>query len=469
MMNDDLLPRDTALKGGDFVVRKVLGRGGFGITYRGTEVRLRRDVAIKELFIHDACWRTGMTVAPKRGVMSHEDLRHARARFLKEARTLARFTDPRIVRVYTAFDENDTSYMVMEYLRGRTLYGVLCESGGRMNEQQAVRYVTQVGEALKIVHGDNILHRDVKPDNVLVTNDGRTVLLDFGAARGFAASRPGTVSVVLTPGYAPLEQYGEHPLLGEFTDVYALGATLYHLLTGRRPIASTDRAAGTVLESPDAIDGSISRVVSDAVMKAMKIRVSDRLHSVSEFLDLIGDVRQDRPAGRHEFPDACSADDAIDDDAPTFEPDWTTELPPVRPVTTRTSQDAGSFDVLDRLTRRVETLAMWAGGLLGLGVAHSPLLSMASQWLDSLGDVWWLIIPVALVAVSLGLSYFSAVARHAWLRPVITGGVLGAVAGSVVIDPSPLSLRIGADRPIAASIMLSSLSELAPRAVSCWS
>jgi hypothetical protein len=172
----------------------------------------------------------------------------------------------------------------MELLRGKTL-GQLVEEQGPLPEREAVGYIRRVGEALEVVHAAGLLHRDLKPDNMMLTGDGEIVLIDFGTARAFAAGKTGRMTTMVTPGYAPLEQYGQSVRFGPFTDVYALAATLYHLLTGQMPASATDRASGVDLVQPRTLNPEISVITSDAIMWAMSMRVDQRPQTVREFLD----------------------------------------------------------------------------------------------------------------------------------------------------------------------------------------
>ncbi len=278
------LAAGTSLQGGMYTVGRVLGQGGFGITYLGGDIRARRPVAIKEFFPYGST-RRGVTVHPFGG-LSAADYQNTRTKFLDEARILARFDHPAIVDVYGTFEENNTAYMVMELLRGRTL-GQLVEERGPLPESEAVRHMVRAGEALEVVHAANLLHRDLKPDNLMLNGAGDVVLIDFGTARTFAAGKTGRMTTMVTPGYAPLEQYGEHVRFGPFTDIYALGATFYHLLTGRMPPSATDRASGVELVEPARLNPAVSSDVSDAVMWSMKMRVSERPQKVSEFIDAL--------------------------------------------------------------------------------------------------------------------------------------------------------------------------------------
>src|SRR5215213_5651905 len=278
------LPPGTKLQGGVYSVGKVLGQGGFGITYLGGDIRGRRPVAIKELFPYGST-RRGNNVHPFGGLPAAE-YATTRDRFLDEARVLARFDHPGIVDVYGTFEENNTAYMVMELLRGRTL-GQLVEERGPLPESEAVRHIVRAGEALKVVHAASLLHRDLKPDNLMLNDAGDVVLIDFGTARTFAAGKTGRMTTMVTPGYAPLEQYGEHVRFGPFTDIYALGATLYHALTGQMPATATDRASGVELAPPRKLNPAVSPGVDHAVMWAMKMRVDERPQTVRVFVDAL--------------------------------------------------------------------------------------------------------------------------------------------------------------------------------------
>jgi len=278
------LPLGTKLFGGKYSVGKVLGQGGFGITYMGADTVLSRPVAIKELF-PEGCQRNGTTVQPTR--IPPSDFSSMKQRFLEEARLLASLNHPGIVKVYDFFEENNTAYMVMEYLRGKSLAKLVEERGGALSEQEAVGYILKVCEALDVVHKAGYLHRDIKPENIIVCGDGRVVLVDFGAARAYMAGKTGRMTVILTPGFAPLEQYAEQAKRGAYTDIYALGATLYYLLTGQVPVSAADRFSGVELKSVREINGRVSRQVEEAVMKAMAMRVEERPQSVEEFVKLL--------------------------------------------------------------------------------------------------------------------------------------------------------------------------------------
>ena len=278
------LPKGVRLNNGNYAVGEVLGQGGFGITYKGGDLNLRRYVAIKEFF-PQGCARQNQTVQPA-GTLSAADYANVKAKFIEEARTLARFSDPGIVRVFGVFEENNTAYMVMEFLEGSTLSKRILEKG-MLDESEAVSIAEKVGGALKVVHDAGIIHRDLKPDNVCLTKDGRVVLIDFGTARAFASGKTVKQTTMLTPGYAPLEQYGQQARFGAYTDIYALAATLYHAVTGQVPPQATDRAAGVELKAPRDLNPKLSRAFSDAIVWAMQVKASERPQNIGAFLDAI--------------------------------------------------------------------------------------------------------------------------------------------------------------------------------------
>jgi serine/threonine-protein kinase len=280
-----ILNPGISLASGEYQITKPLGQGGFGITYQGIDTKLNRAVAVKEFF-PEGCWREGNTVISA-GRWNPSTYTNAKQQFLQEGQTLAQFNHPGIVRVFYYFEENNTAYMVMEYLHGQTLGKLLTTRGGKLPEDEALFYIQKVGQALEVLHQTQCLHRDIKPENIMVTKKGRVVLIDFGAARDFTSKNTARFTMMLTPGYAPLEQYGQSLKYGAFTDIYALGATLYHLLTGQIPLSAVERAAGVELKTAREVNPQISPHVSEAVMKAMAMSVGERLQSVKEFLDLL--------------------------------------------------------------------------------------------------------------------------------------------------------------------------------------
>jgi len=265
------LPPKTSLRNRRYIIERQIGLSGFAITYKATDTLNRRDVAIKELF-PDGCGRSGKTIQPIE--ISSSDFDRMKQEFLEEARLLTKFNHPHIVKVYDVFGENDTLYMVMEFVEGKTLRELLEERGGVMDEREAVGYILQVAEALREFHKAGYLHRNIKPDNIMVRRNGEAVLMDSGIASP-------------SLGYAPLEQYADRAIFGPYTDIYALGATLYHLLTGQVPVPAPERIVGMIMKAPHELRRGVSKGVSDAVMKAMEIAVPKRPQTVDEFIALL--------------------------------------------------------------------------------------------------------------------------------------------------------------------------------------
>ena len=280
----DALPAGATLIG-TYVVESVLGQGGFGITYRAHDRMLDRRVAVKEFF-PAGCRRHDSDVEASRG-QSQADYREARDQFLAEARTLARCHHPGIVSVYTAFEANQTAYMVMELLHGQSLAQLITARGGRLPQAEAVGIIERVGAALGFVHGQSLLHRDIKPDNIMVCDDARVMLIDFGTARETIQGNAANHTVVVTPGYAPLEQYAKQAKRGPFTDIYSLAATLYHLLTGQMPPAASDRAMGVQLRPVRELNPQTGASVARAVESGLAMEIARRPQSVDEFLSAL--------------------------------------------------------------------------------------------------------------------------------------------------------------------------------------
>jgi len=244
----------------NYEIRSILGIGGFGITYRAYDRALDCDVAIKEYLPVGLAVRGGNTsnVLPK-SEQDGEQYGFGLGRFLDEARTLARFHDPSIVRVSRYLEANGTAYIVMDFVDGEALSERL-QRRGRLEEPEVRDMLVPLLDGLGRIHEQGVLHRDIKPANVYVRRDGTPVLLDFGAAR-LAVGRSGeSVTGLVTHGYAPFEQYLTRTPLGPWTDLYALGATAVHCVTGRTPTPSTERMAavhkGAADPVAEVIDGS---------------------------------------------------------------------------------------------------------------------------------------------------------------------------------------------------------------------
>lgn len=280
--NPQHLPPMTPLNG-KYLLGRALGQGGFGITYIALDTHLQVPVAIKELYLKDINRRhASHTVSITSGdaLVFEEN----RKRFLQEARVLAMFNEKDgIVSVRDHFEENGTAYIVMEYLDGVTLKQHV-KQNGKFSYEDAKRIVDSVGHALMKVHEFGVIHKDVGPDNIMFLRDGSVKLLDFGAATNMYKKDTGDI-ISFKRGYAPPEQYRENGRLGPWTDVYALAATMYFCLTGKKPVESMKRDAGETLDLPSKLGVKISSKAESVIMKAMELSPNNRYRSVEEFLN----------------------------------------------------------------------------------------------------------------------------------------------------------------------------------------
>lgn len=267
-----------------YVIGTCIGFGGFGITYKAWDNVLETVVAVKEYY------PTGLVqrVPGKPQVIiytgeSKEEYMQGLERFLDEAKNMAKFVDnPNIVHVDAFFEENNTAYLVMEYLPGMTLKSYLKSKGGRIGCEEVIPIADAVITALKEIHAGGIIHRDISPDNIMLCNDGRIKLLDFGAARFSDADQERTRSIILKTGFAPPEQYQAKSKQGPWTDIYALCATVYRAITGVLPDESVNRVIEDTVQSPIQIYSDIPERISNTVMKGMSIYPEIRFSNVDE-------------------------------------------------------------------------------------------------------------------------------------------------------------------------------------------
>lgn len=277
------LPLRTILNG-KYLVGRVLGEGGFGITYIGLELNLDIKVAIKEYYPNGFVSRetSTSTVRPYAG-SNTETFELGKAKFINEAKALAKFrTLPGIVAVNDFFIENGTAYIAMEYVDGQTLKNGL--STQQFTAPQVFTMMYPVLESLAYVHQAGMIHRDISPDNIMLTQNGQVKLLDFGAARDFADSGNKSLSILLKLGYAPSEQYSSRGKQGPWTDVYALCATMYKLLTGVTPPESIDRIQEDELIPPSLLGAAISPQQEAALLTGMAVNRENRFQSVPELM-----------------------------------------------------------------------------------------------------------------------------------------------------------------------------------------
>lgn len=282
-----------------FEIRTVLGTGGFGITYGAYDNRLERRVAIKEYFPSGLAFRspdgTTLQLASQSDGEAYE---YGLKRFLEEGRVLAKFREPSIVRVTQFLEANGTAYLVMDYEEGEPLSTHL-DRVVTLDETEVRDIVVPVLEGLSVVHSKQYLHRDIKPSNIFLRKSGPAVLLDFGAARRALEEQSSAMTVMLTPGYAPFEQYSKGDKQGPWSDIYALGATMYHCIVGAAPTPATDRLTCIYDDEPDPVSQALkiiaprcSPVFIKTIEWMLKPHAKDRPQNAQAVLNVLVPVRE---------------------------------------------------------------------------------------------------------------------------------------------------------------------------------
>lgn len=289
-LSESYLPVGSFLRE-KYLMGRVLGEGGFGITYIGYDINLDAQVAIKEFFPRNYASRargTGAQVIPNEGDAEVFFIKH-RDKFLDEAKRLAKFRNtPAIVSVLDFFKDNGTAYLVMNYIDGITLRKLLEYSGGRITVEEALKIIEPIMLALKEIHESGFIHRDISPDNIMISNlSNRVYLIDFGTARANSADEDKTISVFKKSGYTPPEQLRTKGKQGPWTDVYALCGTIYRCITGTKPLDVTDRLFGEELHKPSEYGIAIAPSIEEAIMRGLQIHNEDRFQSMDELYTAI--------------------------------------------------------------------------------------------------------------------------------------------------------------------------------------
>ncbi|MET0540569.1 MAG: serine/threonine-protein kinase, partial [Variovorax sp.] len=305
---DHALPEGTMIEG--FRIVRTIGEGGFGIVYLAWDAALERHVAIKEYMPSSLAVRSDAQYSVSVRSERYRDTFDAGLRsFVNEARLLARFDHPALVKVLRFWEANRTAYMAMPWYEGPTLKQTLAELKGRSTDEQLRAWLHPLLDALAVIHQENCFHRDISPDNILLTATG-PVLLDFGAARRAINDMTQAMTAVLKPGFAPIEQYGGDMLQGPWTDLYALGGVVHYAITGRPPPASVLRAVEDKLEPLSASHaGRFSRDLLAAVDNALAVRPEARPQDVAAFRAMLGAPSPlPRASGTMVRPGAVAAD-----------------------------------------------------------------------------------------------------------------------------------------------------------------
>ncbi len=289
----DALPRGHQLA--EYTIEAVLGHGGFGVTYLAHDTQLGTQVAIKEYLPQDIARRTGQTDV----IANAEDqtvvtYRVGLKEFLREGQALARFKHENIVRVLRFIEANGTAYMVMEYEKGKSLAHYLRHDGPSLDEPTLLRIFLPILNGLHAVHEASLLHLDIKPENIYLREDSSPMLIDFGSARQALVGPGASQAVALTPGYAPIEQYPNGGKQRPATDVYAIGASLYRCITGKRPVSSIERHQAVLRYEPDPLlpateigNGRYSAYILESIDWALRIHANERPQSARDLQDAL--------------------------------------------------------------------------------------------------------------------------------------------------------------------------------------
>jgi len=282
------LPPGTRIH--DYRIDRVLGEGGFGIVYLATDVALERQVAIKEYLPSSMAARAGkgLTVLVKSAEHAETFAIGLRS-FVNEAKLLARFDHPSLLKVHQFWEQNGTAYMAMPYYQGQTLKAALSKLGRLPTEKEVRAWLMPLLDALEVLHNEHCYHRDIAPDNILLTDHG-PLLLDFGAARRVIGDLTHALTAMLKPGFAPIEQYGDMPGVtqGPWTDIFALASVLYAAISGTRTVASVERLLNDQLVPLSSVaQGRCGNAFLSAIDRALAIHPKDRPQSIAEFRTLL--------------------------------------------------------------------------------------------------------------------------------------------------------------------------------------
>jgi formylglycine-generating enzyme required for sulfatase activity/serine/threonine protein kinase len=295
----EVLPTRVLLDG-SYRILRVVGSGGFGITYEAEDINLGTLVAIKEYYPYDFGERAGSMSVRAKSDRHKQTFEWGRSNFLQEARTLARFEHPSIVRVTRVFEANSTAYMVMRFERGQSFEDWLRGLGRLPTQEELDRIVAPLLDALEMLHAANFLHRDIAPDNIIVRGDGTPVLLDFGAARRAVAEVSKALTGIVKAGYSPHEQYSsDGRLQGPWSDIYALGGTLYRAVSGKAPEEATLRFDEDHMPPAAQIGkGRFRPSFLAAIDACLKVRHSERPRSVAELRPMLLEAEKNRRRNR---------------------------------------------------------------------------------------------------------------------------------------------------------------------------
>ena len=288
---------EIALKNGstlnEYTIVDILGIGGFGITYLAIDSNLDKKVVIKEFLPEEIATRDSSNTVRPKSSSNLDDFEWAKNNFLQEAKTLARFNHPNIVKINRFFEANSTAYFVMDFEEGEDLEAYLLR--GYVNEEELTQIVIPILDALREVHAHKFLHRDIKPSNIFIRKNGTPMLIDFGSSRYAINSKTKNMTKMFTPGYTPIEQYSsDASKQGVATDIYSMGAVMYKMLTAKMPVESQDRINAVVDDEPDPYVKvqkeshlDYSQAIYESIDKALNLRYKDRPQSIQAFQKML--------------------------------------------------------------------------------------------------------------------------------------------------------------------------------------
>ena len=291
--------RPFTILAGKYLIGNAIGEGGFGITYIGMDLNLEVKVAIKEYYPQGAAvrdCRTNDSTVWSYSKSTQVFFEEGREKFINEAKTIAKFRNvPEIVGVIDFFRENQTAYIVMEYLDGQTLKQYLKVKGGKIPADELLRMMKPLIASLGKLHAQGLIHRDISPDNIMIMKDGSIKILDFGGARDFVSQNGKSMSVLVKHGYAPEEQYRSRGDQGPWTDVYALCATMYRCITGKIPPEALDRLYEDELKPISSFGVNCPKCIEQAITKGLSVRKDGRYQSMEELYDALYKGKPPKP------------------------------------------------------------------------------------------------------------------------------------------------------------------------------
>lgn len=413
------LPVGTRL--GEFEITGVIGEGGFGIVYSAHDSSLDRIVAIKEYLPSAFSSRTDAGLVQVKSEEHQKTFTAGLSSFINEAKMLARFSHPGLVEVFRFWEANGTAYMAMRYYRGVTMREMLRTAPDVVTEQWLCETLDPILLALKELHSEKCYHRDIAPDNILVLPNGRSVLMDFGAARRIIGGMTQALTTVLKPGFAPIEQYSDDGSLpqGAWTDVYAVGGLLYHAMTGRVPVQAISRMMSDPLKPvAELARHSYSPQLCNAVMKSMAVMPANRPQSVDELRTALGWVTT---LGSTIIRPARAAAPVVDDYPPTM-------------ISQTSSASTERFPDLFTPAHG-ETQQ----GVAAAGVKFDPLATVAMAKPDSN--------PVAEASSAPSAGGFDPLATVTFVKPVATE-VVAAAASAPEASHDPMAALTSPSVPV---------------------